>query len=38
MRDPFGHHWMLSQVIEDVSPEEMERRAAQMFDSAGRRA
>jgi PhnB protein len=35
VRDPFGHHWMLSQVIEDVSREEMERRAAQIFDSAG---
>jgi PhnB protein len=35
LRDPFGHHWMLSQVIEDVSREEMERRAAQFFDSPG---
>ncbi|MGJ4953324.1 VOC family protein [Bradyrhizobium sp. HKCCYLS20291] len=24
--DPFGHRWMLSQTIEDVSPEEMQRR------------
>jgi PhnB protein len=31
LRDPFGHQWMLSQVIEDVSPEEMERRAAELF-------
>ena len=31
LRDPFGHQWMLSQVIEDVSPEEMERRAAEFF-------
>jgi PhnB protein len=30
LRDPFGHQWMLSQVIEDVSPEEMERRAAEL--------
>jgi PhnB protein len=29
LRDPFGHQWMLSQVIEDVSPEEMQRRAAE---------
>lgn len=29
--DPFGHHWMLSQVIEHVPPEEMERRAAEFF-------
>ena len=35
VRDPFGHHWMLSQVIEDVSPEEMERRAAEFFGSPG---
>jgi PhnB protein len=32
VRDPFGHQWMLSQVIEDVSPEEMARRAADLFD------
>jgi PhnB protein len=31
LRDPFGHHWMLSQVIEDVSHEEMERRAQEFF-------
>jgi PhnB protein len=31
LRDPFGHQWMLSQVIEEVPPEEMERRAAQFF-------
>ena len=31
LRDPFGHQWMLSQVIEDVPPEEMERRAAEFF-------
>ena len=31
VRDPFGHHWMLSQVIEDVSHEEMERRAQELF-------
>jgi PhnB protein len=24
--DPFGHRWMLSQTIETVSPEEMQRR------------
>jgi PhnB protein len=28
LRDPFGHQWMLSQVIEEVSPEEMNRRLA----------
>jgi PhnB protein len=30
LRDPFGHQWMLSQRIEDVSPEEMARRAAEL--------
>ena len=24
--DPFGHRWMLSQTIEQVTPEEMQRR------------
>ena len=31
LRDPFGHQWMLSQVIEEVSHEEMERRAQELF-------
>jgi uncharacterized glyoxalase superfamily protein PhnB len=31
VRDPFGHHWMLSQVIEDVSHEEVVRRGAAYF-------
>ena len=31
VRDPFGHQWMLSQVVEDVSPEAMERRAQEFF-------
>ena len=31
LRDPFGHQRMLSQRIEVVSPEEMERRAAEFF-------
>lgn len=26
LRDPFGHEWMISQEIEKVSPEEMQRR------------
>jgi PhnB protein len=25
--DPFGHHWNLATHIEDVAPEEMERRS-----------
>jgi len=28
VRDPFGHQWGLATHIEDVSPEECERRAA----------
>ncbi len=26
MIDPFGHRWMLSQTIEQVTPDEMQRR------------
>ena len=33
LRDPFGQQWMLSQHIEDVPPDEMERRAASFFAS-----
>jgi PhnB protein len=39
LRDPFGHHWGMASHVEDVAPEEMERRAkewqAQMAKSAG---
>jgi PhnB protein len=28
--DPFGHRWMISTHIEDVTPEEMDRRMAAM--------
>jgi PhnB protein len=35
LRDPFGHQWMLAQHIEDVSREEMDRRAAEQFGSSG---
>ncbi|MDG3007491.1 VOC family protein [Paludisphaera mucosa] len=28
--DPFGHHWSVATHIEDVSPEEMQRRMAEM--------
>ncbi len=31
LRDPFGQQWMMSQHIEDVSSEEMSRRAAALF-------
>ena len=33
LRDPFGQQWMMSQHIEDVAPEEMARRAAELFGS-----
>lgn len=26
VRDPFGHEWLLSQMVEEISPEEMQRR------------
>ena len=29
--DPWGHRWGVATHIEDVSPEEMQRRAAEMF-------
>jgi uncharacterized glyoxalase superfamily protein PhnB len=29
--DPFGHRWALGQHIEDLAPEEMERRAKEAF-------
>jgi PhnB protein len=31
LTDPFGHSWSLSTHIEDVSPEEMERRGQAFF-------
>lgn len=33
VRDPFGHEWLLGQQIEDVSPEEMQRRFTAMLSS-----
>jgi len=33
LRDPFGQQWMLSQRIEDLSHEELNRRAAAFFSS-----
>ena len=41
IKDPFGHIWALGQHVEDVAPEEMERRAreafAQMAKSGGQK-
>lgn len=33
IKDPFGYRWSLNQKIEDVSPEELERRAKAYFAS-----
>ncbi|MGF1450365.1 MAG: VOC family protein [Opitutales bacterium] len=30
VRDPFGYRWCMSKHIEDVSPEEMQKRMAEM--------
>ncbi len=31
IEDPFGHVWIISTQIEEVSPEEMQRRATKLF-------
>jgi PhnB protein len=31
VEDPFGHRWHLSMHVEDVSPDELERRAKEMM-------
>lgn len=33
--DPWGHRWSVAQHIEDVSPEEMQRRAAESMGGVG---
>lgn len=33
LRDPYGHVWTLATHVEEVSPEEIERRLAAMGDS-----
>jgi len=33
--DPFGHRWNIATHVEDVSPEEMGRRMAEMTEGAG---
>ena len=35
LADPFGHKWTLATHIEDVSPEELERRSAAMSSTSG---
>jgi PhnB protein len=36
LRDPFGQQWMLSQRTQDLSTEELERRAAAFFEESQR--
>ena len=31
VRDPFGHEWMIGHSIEDVTPEEMQRRYTKLM-------
>jgi len=38
VKDPFGHIWALGQHVEDVSPEEMERRAREAFSHMAKKA
>jgi uncharacterized glyoxalase superfamily protein PhnB len=33
IRDPFGYDWLIGHAIEEVEPEEMQRRYAAMFAS-----
>jgi len=36
--DPFGHTWALGSHVEDVAPEELERRANAMFAEMAKKA
>ena len=33
VRDPFGHEWLIGHNVEEVTPEEMQRRFTQMMTS-----
>jgi PhnB protein len=35
VRDPFGHEWLLSQIVEEVTAEEMQRRWDAMVKQGG---
>lgn len=35
IRDPFGHKWSIATHIEDVEPDELQRRAAKLFEQQG---
>lgn len=32
IRDPFGHKWSIATHIEDVEPDELQRRSAKLFE------
>jgi PhnB protein len=34
LRDPFGHRWLIGHAIEQVTPEEMQRRYTALFTSS----
>lgn len=34
LRDPFGHRWLIGHHIEDVAPEEMQRRYTELLRQA----
>ena len=33
IKDPFGYRWSFNQMVEDISPEEMVKRAQEFFSS-----
>jgi uncharacterized glyoxalase superfamily protein PhnB len=33
--DPFGHHWSISEHLEDLTPEQLEERKAAAFSRPG---
>ncbi len=33
VRDPFGHRWLIGHAIEEVAPEEMQRRYSALFET-----
>lgn len=32
IRDPFGHRWLIGHAIEEVAPEEMQRRYREILE------
>ena len=34
LRDPFGHRWNIGHAIEEVSPDEMQRRYTRMVEES----